>query len=153
MPEMADSESLSRALRELEAAKARVERDSELVAREARKQLVAELLPVLDNVDRTIAAAEASGEAPSILEGARLVRYQLDAVLRSFGVERIDARGRRFDPAVHEAVDLVDVNDRLYDSIVIDQLEPGYRFGSTLLRPAKVIVGRISSLRQARIGS
>jgi len=142
MAEGADTEGFSRALRELDAAKARVERDAKLVADDTRKRLVAELLPVLDNLDRTIGAAQDAGEAPNLVEGARMVRSQLEAVLRGFGVERVDALRQRFDPTVHDAVGLLDVRDPGFHDVVIDQLQPCYRFGDQLLRPAKVVVGR-----------
>jgi molecular chaperone GrpE len=142
MTEAADPPSLARALHELEAAKARVERDACLVAQETRTKLVAELLPVMDNLDRTIDAADSSGEAAAILEGARLVRSQLEAVLRGYGVERVDATSQRFDAAVHDAVGVIPVRDRGFHDIVIHQLQPCYRFGSALLRPAKVVVGK-----------
>jgi len=137
-----EAEAVARALRELEAAKARVERDAQAVEDDTRKRLVAELLPVLDNLDRTLRAAIADRESPAVVEGVRLVRAQLEAVLRGYGVERIDALEQPFDPAVHDAVGMLDVTDRAYHGKVIDQLEPCYRFGSALLRPAKVIVGR-----------
>lgn len=132
----------TQALRDLEAAKARVERDARRVEDETRARVVSELLPVLDNLDRTIAAARRSGDAPTVLEGVLLVRRQLDATLARFGVTRIDAMGRPFDPAIHEAVSMMAVRDPRYDRIVIEQLEPGYRAGERLLRPAKVVVGR-----------
>ena len=138
----AETESLARALRELEAARGRVERDAQLVADETRKQLVEQLLPVLDDVDRMIRTAEDADDAPAIVEGARLVRTRLESVLRGFGVERIDAINQRFDPAVHDAVALIDVREPGYHDIVIDQMRPCYRFGKSLLAPAKVIVGR-----------
>jgi len=130
------------AMRELEAARARVERDAKAVAEDTRKRLVAELLPVLDNLDRTVAAARDAGEAPAVVEGVQLVRVQLESVLRGYGVERIDAIAKPFDPAIHDAVGMLDVNDRGYHDIVIDQLQPCYLYGATLLRPAKVVVGR-----------
>jgi molecular chaperone GrpE len=142
MSEGPTSESLSRALRELEAAKARVARDADAVARETRTQLVAALLPIMDNLDRTIRAADAAGDAPMVVEGARLVRAQLETVLRGYGVERVDALRQRFDPALHDAVGLLDVRDRDYHDVVVDQLEPCYRLGAAVLRPAKVVVGR-----------
>ena len=130
------------AMRELEAARARVERDAKAVAEDTRKRLVAELLPVLDNLDRTVAAARDAGEAPAVVEGVQLVRVQLESVLRGYGVERIDAIAKPFDPVIHDAVGMLDVNDRGYHDIVIDQLQPCYLYGATLLRPAKVVVGR-----------
>jgi molecular chaperone GrpE len=133
---------IARAVRDLDAAKARVERDAKLVADETRKRLVGELLPVLDNLDRTIAAGDRDGSAEALVEGARRVRDQLEGVLRGYGVERVDALSQRFDPALHDAIGLLDVRDRAFHDVVIDQVEPCYRYGETLLRPAKVIVGR-----------
>lgn len=132
---------MTRALRELEAAKARVERDAKRAQDEMREKLVLQLLPVLDNIDRTIAVAQQHREAPSVVEGVRLVRRQIAGVLEGYGVQRIDARGQPFDPSVHEAVSVVPVDPRS-DRLVVDQLEPGYAMGNRLLRPAKVVVGR-----------
>jgi molecular chaperone GrpE len=137
-----DRATLTRALRELENARGRVERDAQRVHDETRSKLVAELLPVLDNLDRTIRAAASSREAEALVDGTRLVRAQLESVLRGYGVERIDAIGTRFDPAVHDAISVVPVRDPASHAIVLEQLEPGYRFGDRLLRPAKVVVGR-----------
>lgn len=138
----ADRASAARALRELEAAKVRVERDAQRAQDEMRQKLVLQLFPVLDNVDRTITVAQENGEAPAVVEGARLVRRQLAGVLEGYGVQRIDARGQRFDPAIHEAVSVIMVDDPRHDHFVIDQLEPGYAMNDRLLRPAKVVVGR-----------
>jgi molecular chaperone GrpE len=137
-----DRASLAHALRELEAAKFRVERDARQVADEMRKDLIQRLLPVLDNLDRTIAAADQSGEAPAMLEGAQLVRSQLEGVLRGYGVERIEAVGQHFDPTIHDAVAAHQVRSHAEHDLVVDQIAPGYWFGDNLLRPARVVVGR-----------
>ncbi len=137
-----DQAQLSAALRELENAKARVERDARQVADDTKKQLVAQLLPVMDNLDRTIKAAEANGEAPAVIEGISHVKSQLEGVLRGYGVERIDAIGVPFDPAIHEAVTTLPVLTAEAHNLIVDQLAPGYRFGSQLLRPAQVVVGK-----------
>ncbi len=139
-PDPPDRARLTHALRELEAARARVERDAVQVKDETRRKLVAELLPVLDNLDRTIRAA--TDRESALVEGVRLVRSQLERVLRSYGVERIDALGEPFDPAVHDAISIAAVSDPADHAMVLDQAEPGYRFGDRLLRPAKVVVGR-----------
>ncbi|CAN5849500.1 nucleotide exchange factor GrpE [soil metagenome] len=144
-----DRASLARALRDLESAKARVERDAKQAAADARKKLVTQILPVLDNLERTIRAADESGDAPTVAEGVRMVRKQLEGVLKGFGVERIDASNARFDPKLHEALSTVPVIDPLANGLVLDQIEPGYRFGEQLLRPAKVIVAKYSPARQA----
>jgi molecular chaperone GrpE len=137
-----DMQSMTRALRELEAAKARVERDAARAAQELREKLVVELLPILDNLDRTIQAAEKGREANALVEGVRMVRSQFMGTLQRMGVERIDSRHQPFNPAIHEAVGTVPVTHPAAHNVVVDQLEAGYRFGERLLRPAKVVVGR-----------
>jgi molecular chaperone GrpE len=143
-PSVPDRASLANALNELEAAKARVQRDARNVADETKKKLVAELLPVLDNLDRTIKAAEDSGDAPAVVEGITLVRTQLEGVLKGYGVERIDALAHPFDPAIHEAVTTLAVLTPDAHNLVVDQIAPGYRYGTDLLRPAQVVVGKLS---------
>jgi molecular chaperone GrpE len=135
-----DRNSIAAALRELEAVKMRVERDARSVSNDMRKQLVEKLLPILDNLDRTVAAAEAAGDSPTVVEGVRMVRAQLESVLRGYGLERIDAFDERFDPAIHDAVATTPVAGPMHE-IVAEQLAPGYRFNGGLLRPVQVVVG------------
>lgn len=135
-----DRESIAAALRELEAVKLRVHRDALSVSDDMRKQLVEKLLPVLDNLDRTITSAEATGDSPTVVEGVRMVRSQLAAVLHGYGLERIDAFDQRFDPGIHDAVATTRVAGPLHETIV-EQLAPGYRFNGGLLRPVQVVVG------------
>jgi molecular chaperone GrpE len=137
-----DRASLAHALRELEAAKARVERDAKRASDEMRQRLVLQLLPVLDNLDRTIAVAQRNRDAPTVVEGVSLVRRQIVGVLEGYGVQRLESRGQPFDPAHHEAVSMIAVDDPRQDRKVVEQLEPGYMMGDRLLRPAKVVVGR-----------
>lgn len=135
---------MTRALHELEAAKLRVERHAREAADELRGKLVLDLIPVLDNIDRTIAAATANGDAPAVVEGVQLVRNQLEHALLRYGVERVEAKHRPFDPAIHDALSVVSVHHPSGHNVVIEQIEPGYRFGDRLLRPAKVVVGRFT---------
>lgn len=137
-----DKARLSSALQELEAAKARVQRDARIVQEETREKLVAELLPLLDNFDRAIAAAEQSGDAAAVVDGVRMLRRQFETILAGYGLVRFDAIGAPFDPNVHDATSMLPVPDPSQDRRVVDQLQPGYMFGDRLLRPAKVIVGR-----------
>ncbi len=145
-----DRASMVHALRDLEAAKARVERDARRVADEMRETLVHKLLPVLDNLDRTIRAAADTGDAPALIEGVLLVRSQLEGVLRGYGAERITAKGQAFDPKQHEAISMLPVNDPRLNGRVIEQVEAGWMFGERLLRPAKVVVGRYQQPPQQR---
>lgn len=135
-----DRASLRQAVRDLEAAEARVQRNADRVYAESRARLVGELLPVLDNLDRTIDAATQHSD-PALLEGVRMTRSQLLDVLVRFGVEPIDARGQLFDPALHEAISTVAVSDPARAQHVMHQYQAGYRFAGKLLRPARVTVG------------
>src|SRR5688572_4924291 len=119
-----DRATMTHALRELEAARARVERGARQVHDDTRSKLVVALLPVLDNLDRTVRAAEDNDEAPALLEGTRQVRAQLERVLCGYGIERIDALGERFDPSLHEAIHVTRSRDPALDRRVVDQLEP-----------------------------
>jgi len=114
----------------------RVERDARAVEDDMRRKLVAQLLPVLDNLDRAVKASRH--------EGVRLVREQLEGVLRGYGVERESALAQHFDPKWMDAIGLTPVDDPDLDSIVVEQMQPCYRFEGMLLRPAKVVVGRLA---------
>lgn len=140
-PTEPDRASMTRALRELEAAQARVQRDAQRVQDEMKQKLVEQLLPVLDNLERTIRAAVHSD--PAMTDGVRMVRSQLESVLKGYGLTRIDApRGVRFDPARHDAISVAPVYEPAHHGLVLEQVEPGYAMGERLLRPAKVVVGR-----------
>jgi molecular chaperone GrpE len=134
-----------RALRSLEATEARLQRTAQRDAELARGKLIGDLLPVLDNLDRTIHAAVINRSDLAMLEGVRLVRHQLEGVLRGYGVERVEATDQPFDPSVHEAIGVVAVSDPRRHGFVVHQAEPGYRFAGQLLRPAKVSVGKFAA--------
>jgi molecular chaperone GrpE (heat shock protein) len=131
--------SLRRAYAELEAAKGRVERDAAKVVADTRHQLITELLPVLDNLDRTLAAGP---PGDPMVQGVTQVKSQLESVLRGYGLERFDAAGQRFDPRLHDAVTMTEVAEPERNGLVVTQFEAGYRAGAKVLRPAKVAVGK-----------
>ena len=136
---------LTRAVREFEVAKARIEQHAERVYDEKRLSLVLELLPVLDNLDRTLEATKPTSDA-ALVAGVRIVRAEFEGVLTRYGVERVDASGQPFDPKLHDAVSTVSVQDHALVGTVVNQSAPGYRFGDRVLRAAKVSVGVQSTL-------
>jgi molecular chaperone GrpE len=119
-PPEPDRARMTRALRELEAAQARVERDAHRVEAETQRALVAQLLPVLDGLDRTIQAAATSSVA-TLVQGVGMVRAQLEGVLRSYGVQRIATVDMPFDPGIHEAVGVAPVADRARHAMIVDR--------------------------------
>lgn len=142
-PSEIDVERLRAALADLEDAKIRVQRSAEEQVHHLRVKVLEQLIPVVGNLDRSIAAAEGAGSTdPALLEGLRLVHAQFLSVLAGFGLERASAIGERFDPRRHDAVALVPVDDPAKDGVVVEELTPAYVFKDTVVQPARVQVGR-----------
>jgi molecular chaperone GrpE len=127
---------LKRVAAEFENYRKRVARDQESLVARAHERLVKELLPVLDDLERALAAAEQHEEA-TLEEGVRLVHRELEAALRREGLAEIETNGR-FDPHVHEAL-LSQPSDRDEGSI-LEVVQKGYRLGDRVVRPARVVV-------------
>jgi len=103
----------------------------------ARATVLCEFLPVLDNLDRALNAAEHHDEG-KVLEGVRLTHSLFQELLRREGVEVIDPAGEPFDPEAHEA--MISQPSTEPEGMVSAVLEKGYRMGERLLRPARVAV-------------
>lgn len=104
------------------------------------------LLPVIDNLERAVEAAEAGSTVEQLLDGLRGTINNFASALAQSGAEAVDAAGQQFDPELHEAVDTVEVEPEL-EGTVTAQYSRGYRLGSQLIRPARVQVGRAKSER------
>jgi molecular chaperone GrpE len=115
----------------------RVAREQMQVLTRSGERVVAKLLPVLDDLERALDAAEHHEEA-KVLEGVRMTKDALAAVLVSEGVEEIDAGGP-FDPHVHEAL-LTQPAEGVESGQVVQVVQRGYRMGDVVLRPARVVV-------------
>ena len=99
-----------------------------------------ELLPVLDDLERALEAAESHEEA-KLEEGVKLVHRQLEQILEHEGLAPVKTAGK-FDPHVHEAVTTRPADHPAKDHTVGAVLQPGYRMGDALIRPARVIVSQ-----------
>jgi molecular chaperone GrpE len=115
----------------------------ERVARE-KAAFITALLPVVDNLQRAVEAAESGGTKESLLDGLRGTISNFESALAQSGAEAVEAAGQPFDPELHEAVDTVEVEPER-DNTVTAQYSRGYRIGSQLIRPARVQVGRAKS--------
>jgi molecular chaperone GrpE len=115
----------------------RAARDQERLVAHAHERLVRELLPVLDDLERTLEAAERHEEA-ALIEGVRLVERALRQALEKEGLVEIATDGP-FDPHVHEAM-LTQPQEGAVPGSVLDVLQRGYRIGDKVVRPARVIV-------------
>jgi molecular chaperone GrpE len=115
----------------------RVAREQAQMLARSGERVVAKLLPVLDDLERALDAAEHHEEA-KVLEGVRMTKDALAAVLASEGVEEIPAEGP-FDPHVHEAL-MTQPAEGVEPGQVVQVVTRGYRIGDAVLRPARVVV-------------
>ncbi|SDG99582.1 molecular chaperone GrpE [Sinosporangium album] len=124
-----------RALAELDNVRKRAAKEAE----RERARVLAELLPVLDNLD--LALQHADAEPAAIVPGVRAVLEQALTLLDRLGFPRQEDADREFDPARHEAVGTVESGD-IPPGTVVHVVRPGYGEGRRQLRPAKVIVSK-----------
>lgn len=123
--------------------KKRAARERQDAAKAATESLLAKLIPVLDNFEMALAAAN-STQAPSVESlktGVTMIYSQFKSAVADTGLEEIDATGQPFDPNFHEAVSQADSTE-IPEGHVLQQLRKGYRFRDRLLRPATVIVAQ-----------
>ena len=127
---------------EFDEARARLRKEVAKDVERGRRTLLVELLDVVDNLDRALDAAREAGATDSLGKGVEMVHQQFLARLEGFGVVRMAALDGPFDPALHEAVTTVPVNDSARDHVVVGIVRHGYTIGDEVLRPALVAVGQ-----------
>jgi molecular chaperone GrpE len=115
----------------------RAAREQERLVAHAHERLVRELLPILDDLERAVEAAERHEEA-QLVEGVKLVEQSLRNALRKEGLVEIETDGA-FDPHVHEAL-LTQPSGDVEPGSVLEVVQRGYRVGDKVVRPARVIV-------------
>lgn len=128
-----------RALAELENYRKRVQREREAESRYVHESLMRDLLPVLDNFERALAAAKSSQDLPSVVAGVELIHRDLLRYLERAGVTPFEAMDQAFDPQRHEAVSRVESGEAPENTVVGEVLR-GYMINGRVLRPAKVQV-------------
>jgi molecular chaperone GrpE len=129
---------------EFEEARLRLRREISKEIERSRREILAEMLEVVDNLDRAIDSARAAGSRDALVQGVEMVRRQFLAKLEGFGVKRIEADHQPFDPALHEAISSVVAESPDQDGLVVGTVRCGYRIGDDVLRPAAVAVARAS---------
>ena len=130
-------DALQRLKAEFDNFRKRSAREYEALSARATESLVKELLPVLDDLERALGAAEQHEEA-KLEEGVALVHRALSDTLRKHGLAEIDTDGA-FDPHVHEAL-LAQPVEGAEPGSVVEVLQKGYRLGDRVVRPARVVV-------------
>jgi len=128
-----------RALADFDNYRKRVQRERESAAQAGKRPLVLALLDVMDDFERALAYANTA--PASILTGARVIHQRLTDLLQAQGVVPYTSAGQLFDPALHEAVDVINT-DQATPGVVLNELSHGYRWGDEVLRPARVRVAQ-----------
>ncbi len=130
-----------RTLADSENARKRIRQQSEESVRLQRENLLRDLLPIVDNLERAVGAARGGGNGKSIVEGVEMVLASMMDFLKAQGVTPEESVGRPFDPARHEAIDHVPT-DTHPPNTVVKESHRGYRLGERVLRPARVVVAK-----------
>ncbi len=121
--------------------KKRLEREREISLKYAEENILRELLPGIDNIERAMDQAREANDLKSLLEGVELTRDGLLATLEKYGVKAIDSAGQPFDPNIHEAL-AMEETDKMGPNMVMREFQRGYLYKDRLLRPSKVIVSK-----------
>jgi len=136
-------ERLLRTTADFENFKKRVTREKQEAIRYANEGLLQKLVPVLDNFDMALSAAQTgqTEAAQSLQAGINMIYQQLKSALVEAGLEEVDAAGKTFDPNLHEAVSQTETAE-VPEGQVLQQLRKGYKLRDRLLRPATVVVAK-----------
>ncbi len=119
----------------------RSRRDIVDAERRVREDQLRELLPVFDNLERAAAHAESATDVKALLDGIHMVLRQFQDTLGKLGVERLDAVGQSFDPAMHEAISHIETAN-FEPGAVAAEAQAGYRMNERVIRPALVVVAK-----------
>ena len=106
-----------------------------------QEKVIKSLLPAFDNFEHALAGAEDSENSNAFVKGVKIVYDQLFDILKSHGIEQIEALGQPFDPAMHEAM-LQKCEPDKDDSIVLEEFQKGYKLNDRVIRPSRVIVNK-----------
>jgi molecular chaperone GrpE len=127
---------------ETQRARERIQNEYNRRLLQAKADTVGKFIDVLENFERALAAARSKPAFDSLLEGVQLIRNQFLVTLAELGVSELEVEGKVFNPEIAEAVGTVDVYDGQQDQQIIEVVSKGYLLDQTLVRPAKVRVGR-----------
>jgi molecular chaperone GrpE len=137
-----------RTLADFENARKRLRQQGEETVRVQRENLLRGILPVVDNLERAVAAAKGGGDGKSIVEGVEMVLLSMSDWLKAEGVTPLTAIGQVFDPQRHEAMDQIESATHPPNTVV-SEFHRGYLIGERMLRPARVTVAKNTASRAA----
>lgn len=121
--------------------KKRVEKEQIEFADYIKGEIVKKILPILDDFDHMMQKSNGEENEQSVIEGAKMIYEKLFQSLKEYGVEKVEALGKEFDPQVHEALMMQKISDKENNGKVVSVFQEGYKLRDRLLRPSKVVVG------------
>jgi molecular chaperone GrpE len=127
---------------ETQKAKERIQNEYNRRLDQAKSEVVKKFVDVLENLERALLAAKETEPFQNLLDGVQLIRNQFVATLAGLGVKELDVIGKPFNPEIAEAIGVVDVEKEEQDQQVVEVVSKGYLLQETLIRPARVKVGR-----------
>ena len=140
-----------RTLAESDNIRKRARQQSEETVRLQRENLIRDVLPIVDNLERAIDAANSGADKASLVQGVEMVLRSLLDLLKSQGVTQLSAVGQPFDPNRHEAVDHIESGAHPPNTVV-SEFHRGYLIGDRMLRPARVSVAKGGSASESEDG-
>jgi molecular chaperone GrpE len=132
---------LLRTLADFDNFRKRTRRELSDAERRGRDDVLKELLPVFDNLDRAGAHAETATDVKALADGLSLVLRQFTDTLAKLGIERVPSVGHPFDPSLHEAVQQMETSD-FEPGTIAAEVQAGYKTAEKLIRPALVVVAK-----------
>lgn len=137
------NEQVKRTSAEFQNFRRRQEEEAKRVKVRIREDIIRSMLPILDHLDRTLAAAEKGGDGAfdALLKGVELIEKDVHKIFEDHGLAMIPAEGEVFDAALHQAV-MMEETDEVPDQTILKELQVGYTLNERVIRPSMVTVAR-----------
>jgi molecular chaperone GrpE len=119
----------------------RSRRELEDARKAGREEILRELLPVFDNLERGIQSAQQAADVKAVTDGLQMIIKQFETTLGRMGISKVGTIGKSFDPGVHEAIQQVETSEHAPGTVVAE-VQPGYMAGDRLIRAAMVVVAK-----------
>ncbi len=123
--------------------KKRMEREKIEAIKFANERLLAEILPIVDNLDRAMASLAEGHDPAKVMDGLKIAQEELHGVLELHGVQPVKSLGQEFNPQIHEAVGVIDSPDKK-EGTILEEVQRGYLFNGRLIRPSRVKIAQNS---------
>ena len=132
---------LLRSAADFENFRKRTRKDLEEAERRGKEEAITQLLPVIDNLERAVAAAAAATDVGAVIDGIKMVLKLFEDQAGHLGLSRVAAIGERFDPSIHDAIQHKETDEHPPGTVVAE-IVAGWRLGERLVRPVMVVVAK-----------